>query len=578
VAVGDFNGDGKLDLATANWGSGTVSVLANTTARGATTPSFASAQVFTTGSHPSSVAVGDFTGDGKLDLASTNFSAASVSVLVNSLPIAFDQSLATGTISAALEAPMMVAVVFGTTPQSAAVNAAFAVPLAVDVLDAAGHLVQGVSVTFTAPASGPSGRFGSNTSVTVVTNASGRATAPAFTANTIAGAYMVMAQAAGGSNPTTSFNLTNLPAAASSLALTDLPASLVAGTPNVLTVTARDPFNNIATGYTGRVHFLSSDLNATLPDDYSFTATDHGVHTFTGVTLQTAGTRFVIAYDSTDGRIDGVSPSVIVVAAAADHFAVTASAADPDVAGTPFDVGVTVQDAYGNTVTGYTGTVTFSSADPYGATLPPDYTFRPADQGRAAFPGGATLYTAGTWDVTATDTTSGITGAASVNLVAAPAVAFQVLAPESASSGTPFDVTVVAVDSYGNTDTHDQGTVTFTTSDTDPGVVLPPDYTFQPGDAGTATFPGGVTLITPGDQTLTVTDTASGITGSAIVTVTDPGPVARAGRPPSRAVRRPATGWPDAARTEGLDALFVALERRRSDGMTDDALPGEPSG
>ena len=578
VAVGDFNGDGEPDLATTNWGSGTVTVLADTTVAGATTPSFAPAQVFTAGTDPSSVAVGDFNGDGKLDLASTNFSAGTVSVLTNSLPIAFAQSLATGTISSALEAPMMIAIVPGTAPQFAAVNAAFAVPLAVDVRNAAGHLVQGVSVTFTAPANGPSGLFGNNASVTVVTNASGRATAPAFTANTIAGSYMVMAQAAGGSDPTTGFNLTNLPAAAASLTLTDLPATLTAGTPTNLTVTARDPFNNIATGYTGRVHFLSSDRNAILPDDYSFTATDHGVHTFTGVTLQTAGIHFVTAYDTVDPRIDGISSGVRVVPAAPDHLAVTTSAADPEVAGTPFDVSVTVQDAYGNTVTSYTSTVTFSSADPYGASLPPDYTFRPADQGRVIFPGGATLYTAGTWDVTATDTSSGITGTAFVNVASAPAVAFQVLAPESATSGTPFDVTVVAADPYGNTDTHYQGTVTFATSDIDPGIVLPSDYTFQPTDQGTATFPGGVTLVTPGDQTLTVTDAGSGITGSTIVTVSGPGPTGVTQRRKVLGAYWREIGTGDAVRVEALDGLVDALRRRRPHGLTGDELPWEAPG
>jgi hypothetical protein len=106
-------------------------------------------------------------------------------------------------------------------------------------------------------------------------------------------------------------------------------------------------------------------------------------------------------------------------------------------------------------------------------------------------------------------------GAAFVNVQAAPAVAFQVIAPASATSGTPFDVTVIAVDPYANTDTNYTGTVTFSTSDGDTGVMLPPDDTFQPSDAGMATFPGGVTLITGGDQTLTATDTQSGITAPA---------------------------------------------------------------
>jgi hypothetical protein len=136
------------------------------------------------------------------------------------------------------------------------------------------------------------------------------------------------------------------------------------------------------------------------------------------------------------------------------------------------------------------------------------------------FAAGATLYTAGTWDVTATDTGGGVSGAASVTVLAAPAVAFQVVAPASATPGVPFDVTVRAVDAYGNTDTHYAGTIAFRTSDGNPAVVLPPDYAFQPADAGTVTFPGGVTLFSPGAQSLAASDTANGrISGSARVTV-----------------------------------------------------------
>jgi hypothetical protein len=75
------------------------------------------------------------------------------------------------------------------------------------------------------------------------------------------------------------------------------------------------------------------------------------------------------------------------------------------------------------------------------------------------------------------------------------------------------------VDAYGNTDTHYAGTIHFTTTDSDPGVVLPQDYTFGPSDAGTHTFASGVTLITSGSQTITVTDLTGPIAGSTIVTV-----------------------------------------------------------
>ena len=72
IASDDLDGDGKPDLVTANQFSNTVSVLLNTTAANATTPSFARKLDFPTGASPVSIAIGDFNGDGRPDVVTAN--------------------------------------------------------------------------------------------------------------------------------------------------------------------------------------------------------------------------------------------------------------------------------------------------------------------------------------------------------------------------------------------------------------------------------------------------------------------------------------------------------------------------
>jgi ELWxxDGT repeat protein len=95
------------------------------------------------------------------------------------------------------------------------------------------------------------------------------------------------------------------PAAASHFSVT-APVTAGRGTAFTVTVTALDPFNNVATGYTGTIHFSSSDVLAILPADFTFTSADAGVHTFPGaVTLQSDGNQAVTITDVSTASITG---------------------------------------------------------------------------------------------------------------------------------------------------------------------------------------------------------------------------------------------------------------------------------
>ena len=96
--------------------------------------------------------------------------------------------------------------------------------------------------------------------------------------------------------------------------------SATAGSPVTLTVTAKDAFNNTATGYSGTVQFGSSDAAAVLPANSKLTG---GVGSFS-VTLKTAGSQTVTANDAANSLLAGSSAAISVSAAAASHFVVTA--------------------------------------------------------------------------------------------------------------------------------------------------------------------------------------------------------------------------------------------------------------
>jgi hypothetical protein len=298
----------------------------------------------------------------------------------------------------------------------------------------------------------------------------------------------------------------------SKLPITSAPSSAQAGVPFSITVKAEGSSGQTVPGYRGTVHFTSSDTSAMLPADYTFTAADAGAHTFS-VVLVSLNSQTITVADANSSIITPGQATILVGPGPTARFTVSnLNPAPPETAGTAFNFTVTAVDQFGNTATGYAGTVHFSSSDPQ-AVLPGNSTLV---NGVASF--GGNLKTAGNRTLIVTDTvSSSITGSANVNVIAAAASQFALVVPATAKQGTPFNFSLTAKDPFGNVATSYRGTVAFTSSDG--SAAKPANYTFGAGDNGIHVF--SATLNTLGGQTLTATDSVnSSITNtSGVITV-----------------------------------------------------------
>ena len=179
----------------------------------------------------------------------------------------------------------------------------------------------------------------------------------------------------------------------------------------------------------------------------------------------------------------------------ATHFSLVAPSTG--IVGSSFQFTVTAQDAGNITVPAYAGTIHFTSTDP-SATLPADTTL---SGGTGVF--SATLKTAGSQTITATDTANGaLSGVSNTITVPGAITHFRVTAPGAATAGSSFDLTVTALDANNTTVANYGGTIHFTS--TDAAAMLPANTTLS---GGTGTF--SATLKTAGSQTITITDTAN---------------------------------------------------------------------
>ena len=231
-----------------------------------------------------------------------------------------------------------------------------------------------------------------------------------------------------------------------------------------------------------------------------------GFYYLQGLAVDANGDLFIADNYNAQIREMVSSVNVNVSQASATHFVVTGIPGSVT-AGTPETLTVTAEDADGNTVTAYAGTVDLTSSDGQ-AVLPSGSTLT---NGVGTFD--VTLKTAATESVTATDSgNSGITGSES-GIVVSPGSAANLVVVGGIDeiAGGIEVVTVTAYDAYGNVATGYAGMAAITSSDGQ--AVLPPDSTLT---NGVGSF--DVTLETAGSDSITVTDA-----GNPQLTATDSG-------------------------------------------------------
>ncbi len=278
-----------------------------------------------------------------------------------------------------------------------------------------------------------------------------------------------------------------------------LPATAPAGGTVSFTVTAIDAAGNKLNGYTGTVHFTSSDAAATLPADYTFTAADEGSHTFTA-TFNTSGNQTITVKDIKTG-ISSTSPPVDVEASAA-NIAVNAGSNQSTPLGQAFPVDLSVL-------------VTDSNSKPVGGAL---VTFTaPGSGASGTFSGGgtvATAYTNSNGIATApTFYANGIQGTYTVvaSVTGVKGTANFMLTNSPGQTATTLSVTPASPTTYGQNITF-AVTVSIpgSTSNAGPGGTV----TVYDGSAVVAT--GTLVPVTPSNGTSTATITVPSKTANAI--------------------------------------------------------------
>ncbi|MDZ7374649.1 MAG: hypothetical protein ONB23_11860, partial [candidate division KSB1 bacterium] len=306
--------------------------------------------------------------------------------------------------------------------------------------------------------------------------------------------------------------------------LSGYPTAVTAGNSVPVRVTVKDAWGNVKADYTGTVRYGTSDPQGQVPQNYTFSSADGGIHDAV-VVLKTAGSQRIWVQEL-DGSPADTTAGILVEPASISSFTLTAPLTVT--AGQAFSLTVSgAVDAYGNAASGtVVVTLTTPGTSPNGTE--PQLANIVVTNGSGSAQ--QVLVRAGSATLKGKVSPSGPERTRDVQVLPGPLASFTLTGiPTSTVAGQSFPgpVTVTAYDAFGNVKTNYTGSVYF--ESTDAQAQLPytssSRYTFAPGDAGSHSFSGsGFVLKTGGSHTVSVTDgTISCSSGPVTVS---PGPVA----------------------------------------------------
>ena len=534
IAVGDFNSDGRDDMAVVNSGlAGSVSVLLSNADGG-----FAAKVDYSAGANALDATAGDFNGDGKLDLAVVG---SAVDILLGN---------GDGTFGAPLE--------FQALPSAHSIKSGdFNNDGLLDIgtmnVNSASVLLGNGDGSFQSRLDAPVA--GNNINLVVDDfNRDGYLDMATSNTNSIGTINVLRGHGDGSFDNASSYYAFSAPVYLASGDFNHdgypdfaVPNSYAATSMSIVlnngdgTYGAPHTYGIAQTGYEIEVADFNNDGN----DDYAVRGgsqymISHGKGDGTfypAVNFSTPSGRFEAGTHGDfngDGAIDLAYPSssgvTVVTNDHADYQnlagAVTfrLSAPATTTSGSVLPMTISAIDANGEVATGFRGVVYISSSDPAASTAagyafnPLDagipYVFTAADGGSHSFTGAIRLVTGGEQTVTvsapnlqAASTTVNVTGQVSkLTFTTSP----------SSVAGDTVLVTVSAFDTQGALAAGYSSKIHFTSTDTLAG--LPADYTFTPEDGGEHTFE--VTLKTAGAQFVSATEVGGTIRGGATVNVT----------------------------------------------------------